>query len=68
MSEIKPKGNSYLRYSGLAIQIVFTILIFIWGGRMLDARFQTDTPWFTLAGAIIGVLGILIYLIRNLSS
>lgn len=68
MPNHKPKGNAYLKYSGLAFQIVFTILVFIWGGRMLDQRLQFETPWFTLLGAVLGVGGILVYLIRNFSS
>lgn len=68
MPDQKNKGNAYLKYSGLAFQIVFTILIFIWGGRFLDEQLQFEVPWFTLTGAVLGVGGVMVYLIRNFSS
>jgi F0F1-type ATP synthase assembly protein I len=37
----------------------------VWAGWALDARYDTETPWFTAAGAMLGVIIATIYTIRN---
>jgi len=59
----KSPNKGYLKYSALAFQIVATILILVYLGGKLDDYAENDTPWFTLLGAIIGVVGSMVYLI-----
>ena len=61
----KALGSSYLKYSGLAVQIVATILLLGYLGKSLDARVQNERPYFTLLFACIGLVGSMIYLIRR---
>ena len=63
----KKPSQSYLKYSALAFQIVATILILVYAGDMLDTYMQNETPWFTLLGAVLGVMGSMIYLIMRVS-
>ncbi|KAA6431057.1 AtpZ/AtpI family protein [Rufibacter glacialis] len=54
-----PKKNSqvkpYLKYSGLAFQMIAVITLAAVGGRKLDAHFQNETPWWTLGLLIVAV-------------
>jgi hypothetical protein len=45
-----------MRFSGMAMTMVTTILGFVWVGRLWDAHSETATPWGTLSGAIVGTL------------
>ncbi len=47
------------KYSGLAFQIGFIILIGTWIGKKLDAYFDTDQPVFTLIGSLSSVFAAL---------
>jgi F0F1-type ATP synthase assembly protein I len=58
-----PKGKNYLKYSGLAFQFIATIIILVYTGRWLDGKVSNETPWFTLLGAVLGVIGSMVYLI-----
>jgi F0F1-type ATP synthase assembly protein I len=59
----KSKNQGYLKYSGLAFQIVVTILLLVYLGGKLDAYVGNETPWFTLFGSVLGVIGSMVYLI-----
>ncbi len=59
----KPRNRGYAKYSALAFQIVATILIVVYAGGKLDAYLNNDTPWFTLLGAVLAVVGSMVYLI-----
>lgn len=59
--------RAYLRYSGLAFQLIATILIFVYLGRWIDQSMENETPWFTLLFAVIAVVGSMYRLIRGLS-
>jgi hypothetical protein len=47
------------KYSGLAFQIGFIILIGTWIGKKLDAYFDTDQPVFTLICSLSSVFAAL---------
>ena len=50
-------GNSpYLKYSGLAVQMGATIVVFTFLGRWLDGQFDTGQI-LTVVMALIGVFG-----------
>jgi F0F1-type ATP synthase assembly protein I len=51
-----PKSsNTYLRYSGMAFQMLALILLGVWSGGKLDAWLQNSRPYFTAALALLGV-------------
>jgi F0F1-type ATP synthase assembly protein I len=59
--------NSFLKYSGLALQMIGTLLLFTWLGRKTDSYFKTKTPWFTISAMLIGLFGIMYKLIKDFS-
>jgi F0F1-type ATP synthase assembly protein I len=59
------KKKGYVHYSALAVQIVGTILIFVYIGQWLDEKYSLETPWFTLGLSVLGLMGSMIYLIRK---
>ncbi|MDR6299843.1 AtpZ/AtpI family protein [Mesonia maritima] len=50
----KPLKN-WAIFSGIAIQMCATILLFAWGGQKLDEKYPSDNKWFTIAGVVLGV-------------
>lgn len=58
--------NPYQRYLGAAMQMLATLLGFVWLGRYLDAHFQWERPWGTLTCALLGVVFALFALIKSL--
>lgn len=55
---MKPKnngGNEYLKWSGLAMQGIAVILVFLFVGRFIDGKMQLETPVFTITGILLGV-------------
>ena len=41
------------------------IYAFTWGGIFLDDRYEMSTPWFTIALSLLGVIGSLTIVIRE---
>jgi len=50
------RSTEYLKYSGMAVQMAVILFLGTYGGQKLDAHFQLETPWFTLAGALLGIV------------
>lgn len=48
------KGAPYMAASS---QLVGAVVVFTLGGWWLDEKLGHETPWFTLAGAAIGMTG-----------
>jgi F0F1-type ATP synthase assembly protein I len=65
-SQKKPQID-YLRYSGLAFQLVVLILAGAWLGDWLDGRFGTQQPYWTAAFSLLGVLIGMYQLYRDLT-
>lgn len=61
-------GGSYLKYAGLAFQIVFTIMALAYGGMKLDEYVGNEKPWYTLGLSVFGVIGTMVYLIKRVAS
>ncbi|WP_404818028.1 AtpZ/AtpI family protein [Reichenbachiella ulvae] len=61
----KPAYN-YLRYSGLAFEMLAFILLGVWGGIKIDEWLELKYPIFTIFLSMGGVTSSLIYLIRKL--
>jgi F0F1-type ATP synthase assembly protein I len=58
------KGNIYVRFSSIGIQMGLIIFLCTWFGVYLDERYSNTTPWFTLALSLIGVIGSMALIIR----
>ncbi len=57
--------EGYVKYSGLAFQMMATIGLGVWGGIKLDEWLHTR-PAFTIVLSLLAVIGSLIQLIRGL--
>ncbi|MCB9261259.1 MAG: AtpZ/AtpI family protein [Flavobacteriales bacterium] len=57
-------SKNYLKYSGIAFQMIGTILVLVYAGRWADKKLNLKTPWLTLLGAVWGVIISMIYLFR----
>lgn len=53
-SRKKKPSKAYLKYSGMAFQMIAIMLIFLFLGRFLDQHFITE-PIFTAVCTILGV-------------
>ncbi len=47
-----------MKYSGMAVQMVGVLLVFVFAGTSLDKWLDTD-PWFTIVMSLLGVSGAL---------
>lgn len=63
--EARKGVNAYLRYSALGLQMAGIILVAIWSGRWLDGRIALRFPAFTLAFALLGITGAMIFLFKE---
>ncbi|MGL1888247.1 MAG: AtpZ/AtpI family protein [Reichenbachiella sp.] len=61
-----PKPYNYLRFSGLAFEMLAFILLGVWGGHKLDELMETEHPWFMIVCSLSGVTASLVNLIRKL--
>ena len=48
-------AQSYAKYSGMAIQMIVILLVFVFGGRWLDAQFGDGGKLYTAVCALVGV-------------
>jgi len=60
--------NNYLRYSGLGLQMLVSIVAGFFLGQFLDNFLETNNPWFTIAFIFIFFLGSMVLLIKQISS
>ncbi len=59
--------DNYLKFSGLAFQMIFIMGLAAWGGHTLDKYLEFKIPVFTVIFAIISLVGILYSLIKSLT-
>lgn len=52
--EDRKQERSWMKYSGMAVQMIVTILVFVFGGIYLDEWLGTD-PWLTVTLSLAGV-------------
>lgn len=55
-NKIRESSSAYLKYTGLAFQMLAVIMIFVFGGIKLDEYLHTSFPFFTLGLSIAGVI------------
>ncbi len=58
--------QDYIRYSGLAFQLIALLLVGMWLGGRVDEALAFETPWFTLLGVLLGLGAGLYQLLRDL--
>lgn len=58
--------KTYIKYSGLAFQMVAVLGLAVWGGMKLDDKMGNGFPLFTIIFALIAFAGSLIVTIRSL--
>jgi hypothetical protein len=59
--------NTYLKYSGLALQLLLTIGVFGWLGHLLDSYLAFTFPVFLLLFGFAGFAGMMVYLYRTIN-
>lgn len=67
----KPKREDsikpYMRYSGLAFQMIGAMVLAAFGGMKLDAYFHTRNPWFTIVLLLVAVVASMMLVIVSLN-
>ena len=58
----KKSFDGYIKYSGLAFQMIATLLLGVFGGMKLDSVLKLSFPLFTLLLTLLG-LGASLYLV-----
>ncbi|WP_241739009.1 AtpZ/AtpI family protein [Pontibacter beigongshangensis] len=68
--EKPPREDSvkpYMKYSGMAFQMIGTLLVAAFAGIKLDEYFATENPWFTIGFLLAGVIGSMVLTIISIS-
>ena len=52
--EVRNASRSWMKYSGMAVQMIGILLAFVFAGKYLDQWLGTD-PWLTLVMSLLGV-------------
>ena len=58
--------QTYLKYSGLAFQLLAAVGLAAWGGIKLDTYFGNRFPFITLLLVVLALVGSMFLLIRQL--
>lgn len=59
--------NTYIKYTGLAFELLAYNLVMVWGGYELDKALDTSVPWFVILGTFMAAAGTIYYLIKKTS-
>ena len=62
----KERLSSYVKYSGIAFQMIAIILIGVFGGMKIDKWLNTDKPVFTALLSVLAVILAIYYSIKDL--
>ena len=60
---IKP----YVKYSGMAFQMIGVLVLAAFAGRWLDGQVGNDKPWFTIALLLVAVIATMILTIVSIN-
>jgi ATP synthase protein I len=52
----KKSANAFVRYSGMAFQMIAVLLVAAYSGQWLDKHYQNEQPWFTLGFTLVLLL------------
>lgn len=61
-----PRQTNFLRYSGLAFQMLALFLLAFWGGQALDNHWGLTFPLMTILFLLLANVGMVISLLKNL--
>ncbi|GJM32358.1 MAG: hypothetical protein DHS20C18_13590 [Saprospiraceae bacterium] len=64
--KIRGRVDDYMKYSGMAFQMAFIILIGTLGGKKLDEYFQLDKPYLTMLGAVLATFAALYLILKDI--
>lgn len=62
------KGNKFLVLTGVGVQMMVTIFLGAYFGRMLDEKYPADKKWFTMGLTIFAVFVSLYLVVQQLKS
>ncbi|HSI91306.1 MAG TPA: AtpZ/AtpI family protein [Adhaeribacter sp.] len=65
--EVKKSTNAFLRYSGMAFQMIAVLLVAAYSGQWLDEHYNNKQPWFTLVLLLIGVTASMYLIIKTVT-
>ncbi|MHC2990881.1 hypothetical protein OB13_04525 [Pontibacter sp. HJ8] len=69
--EQKPKREdsfkSYLKYSGLAFQMIGALVLAAWAGGKLDEVMGNKNPWMTIVLLLVAVIASMVLVIVSLN-
>ncbi|WP_237144393.1 AtpZ/AtpI family protein [Pontibacter pamirensis] len=69
--EKKPsRGDSikpYVKYSGMAFQMIGAMVLAALAGRWLDGYTGTEKPWFTIVLLLVAVVGTMVLTILSIN-
>ena len=57
--------KSYLKYSGLAFQMIAVLVLAAWGGHALDEKLEMKYPVWTLVLLLLGLFASMYLVIRG---
>ncbi|MFN6943910.1 MAG: AtpZ/AtpI family protein [Cytophagaceae bacterium] len=58
--------NEYLKYSGIAMQMIVLMLLAVWGGTKLDQHFEVKNRLFTIFLLLFSVITSVYLVIKSL--
>ena len=61
------ESKNWLSYSGLGIQMVLTVLIFLWIGKKIEIYLTIPEPIGQLSGLMFGIFASMYNLIKSIS-
>ena len=70
MPSEKQKGDNvkpYLKYSGLAFQMIGAMVLAAFAGMKLDDYFETQNPWFTISLLVVAMVASMVLVILSLN-
>ncbi|WP_343031382.1 AtpZ/AtpI family protein [Xanthovirga aplysinae] len=66
VKQTQKQFDQYLRYSGLAFQMMATISIGVWGGIKIDEWMGNEFPIFTVVFSLLAIVGAIVSVIKSL--
>ena len=63
----RKSANVFMRYSGMAFQMIAVLLVAAYSGQWLDNHYQNEQPWFTLVLLLIGVTASMYLIIKTVT-
>ena len=65
----KDNLKSYMKYSGLAFQMIAALVLAAWGGQKLDEYMANKNPWATIILMVLAVVAtvylVIVSVIKN---